>query len=123
MLRGTVQITTILQGMMFILTFIITDCEILFVILVASNMYRFTIYYALPYFIFSAIFSFVEWILSLKRFTTDWFQVISIPEDSLVYHNNATTWILSNNQFSAILEEDEDPIVLSKSVKYNDTIV
>jgi hypothetical protein len=52
---------------MFILTFIITDCGIVFSVHIVSCVYKLPMGYAYYCFIFSIIFSIIDWGLSLKR--------------------------------------------------------
>ncbi|CAF1297724.1 unnamed protein product [Adineta steineri] len=87
--------TTIFQEIMFFLTFIVTDCEITFGIHILLYAYALPMGYAYQFFIFSIIFSLIDWGFSLKRFINVWPEEIYLPENEIAYHNNSTTVILA----------------------------
>lgn len=73
--RGSLQTSGCLvsasaDGTMFILTFIIVDCQIYFGIHIAFYVYGLPMGRAYRWFVFSSIFSALDWALSLKRFVS-----------------------------------------------------
>lgn len=58
------------KGFMFIITFIITDCGIVFAIHIGSYVYQSPMGYAFYYFITCMVFSIADWGFSLKRFVS-----------------------------------------------------
>ncbi|CAF0852493.1 unnamed protein product [Adineta ricciae] len=105
----TTSIIIILQGAMYIWTIIIVCCEIVFTIHIAFDAPKSSIVnYSLEYFTCSTILGVVEWLLSLKRFISDWFQVTYMPNyDFAIPYHDPNEKSCSRYRFSPIAEEND----------------